>query len=399
MAYGQYLTPRARELEPVEIRKVVDMIRGEDVIPLAAGWPNPESFPIDILDELIQRRLAERGTEMLQYGVTPGEETLRTRIGHRLRSTYGIDADAEEIMVTSGSQQGLYILARALLDDDSTAVAGAPTYVAALTAFESLTDPTYKQVPLDDDGLDLDALERVLETTSPELVYVVPTYQNPTGITMSRARRRRLVGLAHEHDFLIVEDSPYAELSFGTNPPAPIASFDRDRTIYLGTMSKILAPGFRIGWMVAPPELIETFELLKQPIDLHTSSFSQHVAAGYLQEGIIDDQIDRITELYAGKRDIALKTLRETMPDYVDWTEPHGGMFLWLTLPDRFDTEAMLVDAIDNGVAYIPGHAFYAAEPRYDTLRINFTYVDDDAVRDGIRKLAATIRQHEPDSP
>ncbi len=393
--YERHLAGRARDLEPVGIRKVVDMIDGEDAIPLAAGWPNPESFPLEDMSELIQGSLEERGDEMLQYGVTQGVERLREQIAHRLGSKFNVDARAGEVMITSGSQQGLYLLSRALLEDGDTVVAGAPTYAAALSAFESLNRTEYSNVPIDEDGLDIDRLEAVVEDESPAFVYTVPTYQNPTGITMSESRRERLVELAHEHDFLIVEDNPYSELSFETAPPDPISSIDRERTIYLGTFSKVLAPGFRVGWIVAPEEIIETLELLKQPNDLHTSSFSQYAAADYLQSGVIDEQIERISDLYVEKRDIALRSLADTMPEYVDWTRPGGGMFLWLTLPDRFDTEALLAEAVDNGVAYIPGHAFYATDPQYNTIRINYTYVDDDTLREGIELLAQTIRQHD----
>lgn len=396
MDYDQNLTPRARALEPVEIRKVVDMIEGEDVIPLAAGWPNTDTFPVEELSDTVTELFREEETDMLQYGVTQGNVNLREAISTRLRSQYDMEVSPEEVMITSGSQQGLYLIARALLADGDTAIVGAPTYVAALTAFESLTSPEYITVPLDEEGLDIDALEASLADVSPSLVYVVPSYQNPTGLTLSESRRRRLVDLAHEHDFLIVEDSPYAELSFGSAPPDPIASIDRRRTIYLGSFSKVLAPGLRVGWLVAPEELIETFELLKQPIDLHTSTFSQSLVAAYLERDSIDGQVKEIVEMYAAKRDLALRTLKRTMPEYAQWTRPDGGMFLWMTLPDRFDTEEFLKNAIANGVAFIPGHAFYAAEPQRNTLRINYTYVTDEELVKGIELLATTIRRTDP---
>jgi len=394
--YHRHLGARAQQLEPVEIRKVVDLIQGEDAIPLAAGWPNPKSFPVTEIGDLVQDGLDEYGAEMLQYGVTRGNERLRTAIADRLETRFNVTARPEEIMITSGSQQALYLLSRALLEDDDLVVTGAPTYVAALSAFEALIDPEYLTVSLDEDGLELDQLESALEDRSPAFVYVVPTFQNPTGITMSASRRQRLVKLAHDHDFLIIEDTPYAELSFEAEPPAPIASLDRDRTIHLGSFSKILAPGFRVGWMVAPEELLETIELLKQPNDLHTSTFSQHVATVFLTSGLVDDQIERITESYASKRDLALETLDATMPHFVNWTQPGGGMFLWLTLPSRFDAEAMLTDAIDDGVAYIPGHAFYAVDAQYNTIRINYTYVNDEQLEEGIDRLATTIRRFDP---
>lgn len=391
MNVEDYLTPRAAATEPVEIRKVVDLIRGRDVVPLAAGWPNPESFPVEALDEIVRTGLQEHGGTMLQYGGTRGNPALRSAIADRLAATADIDATAEEILVTAGSQQGLYLLSRALVEDGDSIAVGAPTYVAALTAFTSLIDPDIVSVPLDEEGLDLDRLETRVRDTPVEFVYVVPTFQNPTGITMSVARRERLVELAHEHDFLVIEDQPYAELSYGESPPRPIASLDRERVIYLGTFSKVLAPGLRIGWVLAPPELIDTLELLKQPVDITTSSFSQYVAERYLQSGAIDEQLRATIELYERKRDVVLEALAETMPPDVDWTAPSGGMFVWLTLPDGIDATAMLPDAVEEGVAYIPGSAFYANEPRDDTLRLNFTFAADDELGAGVRALARTI--------
>ncbi|WP_256301601.1 PLP-dependent aminotransferase family protein [Haloarchaeobius salinus] len=392
MDYEEHLATRARELEPVEIRKVVDLIDGEDVIPLAAGWPNAETFPSKKLAELAQESLQDEKTSMLQYGVTQGEDRLRKKIAERLRTHWNMSVSSDEVMITSGSQQALYLIGRALLSDDDTAVVGAPTYVAALTAFENLTDVRYVTVPLDEDGLDIEYLDRQLEEKSPSLAYVVPSFQNPTGLTMSKSRRHRLVELAKEHDFLIVEDSPYAELSFESAPPQPIASINRSRTIYLGSFSKVLAPGLRVGWLVAPEELIQTFKLLKQPIDLHTSTVSQSLVSAYLESGDIDEQIERISDFYSQKRDLALDTMEKSMPEYVEWTRPRGGMFLWLTLPERYDTEELLRSAIDEGVAFIPGHAFYASDPQHNTLRVNYTFVEDEALTTGIELLAKTIR-------
>jgi 2-aminoadipate transaminase len=369
------------------------MVAGKDLVSLGAGWPNPECFPVESIDKLTSASLAERGDEMLQYGQTPGYRPLREGIADRLNNMFGLGVGADNVLVTCGSQQGLYLVAEAFLDDGDEVLIGAPTYVAAMSAFDTVSDPEYVDVPVDDDGLDVDALEAILEDRDPKLLYTVPTFQNPSGTTMPRERRERVVELAEEHDFLIVEDQPYQELRYEGEHIDPIAAHGPQRTVFLSTFSKILAPGFRVGWVSAPEPILERLAMIKESIDLHTSSFSQHVAYEYLSSGEIDDQIEVINDVYDRKRGVMLDALEETMPAAVDWTEPTGGMFVWMTYPERVDTKELLVDASDNGVAYVPGFAFYPNEPEHNTLRLNFTLADDEEIRTGVKRLAETTRE------
>lgn len=394
MGLESQFTQRTKSLEPVEIREVIDMIQGRETIPLAAGWPSPESFPVDHLEELISDAFREDGREMLQYGSTRGLPRLRDAIAERLSNQMDMAVTADEVLVTAGSQQGLYLLSRAFVDDATDVVVGAPTYVAALTAFRTYLDPAFHSVPLDDAGLDVDQLDRLAREENIDVLYTVPTFQNPSGVTMTEDRREQIVELAREHDVLIVEDQPYEELRFAGNAVPSIYSMAPERTVYLGTFSKILAPGFRLGWIVADEAVIRKLELIKQPVDLQSNNFGQHVAARYLNSGVIDEQVAKIQTLYRERRDVAVTALENSMPSDVVWTEPDGGMFLWLTLSEGVDTKEMLPMAVDEGVAYIPGGPFYATDPKLNTLRLNYTFVGPDALETGIERLATTIEQY-----
>jgi 2-aminoadipate transaminase len=393
MRYETYYSASTRNFSQSEIREVIEMVAGKDLISLGAGWPNPECFPVDAIKDLTAKALDERGDSMLQYGQTPGYDPLRKSIAERLGSKFDLDANKENIVVTCGSQQALYLLSEAFLDDGDEIVIGAPTYVTAMSAFEAIADVEYIDVPLDAEGMNLDALETRIQDRNPSLLYTVPTFQNPSGATMSLERRKRLVELADTHDFLIVEDQPYQELRYEGTHVDPIAATGFDRTIFLSSFSKVLAPGFRVGWLMAPEPIAETLSMLKEPIDLHTSSFSQHVAYEYLDSGEIDDRLSVITDVYDRKRQILLDTLADEMPSDIDWNTPKGGMFVWVEYPESIDTKEMLVDASDNGVAYVPGSAFFPNEPRTNTLRLNFTLAEDDEIRTAVQRLAETTRK------
>ena len=392
MDYDEYYSPSTRALGPSAIREVIEMVAGKELVSLGAGWPNPECFPTETIDELTTASLADRGNSMLQYGQTPGYEPLRKGVADRLVETFNLDVTADNILISCGSQQALYMLGQTFLNDGDEIVIGAPTYVAAMSAFEAAADPEYIDVPVDEKGLDVDALEDQIEDRDPTFVYTVPTFQNPSGTTMPRDRRQRLVELAEEHDFLIVEDQPYQELRYEGSHVDPIATHGPERTIFLSTFSKILAPGFRVGWLAAPEPIHGKVAFIKEAIDLHTSSFSQHIAHEYVASGAMTEQIDVINDVYDRKRGVILDTLADEMPPEVEWTRPEGGMFVWMTYPEDIDTKEMLVDASDNGVAYVPGFAFYPNEPRHNRLRLNFTLAEDEDLQVGVERLAETTR-------
>ncbi|MFB6161429.1 MAG: PLP-dependent aminotransferase family protein [Haloferacaceae archaeon] len=399
MDLADHYAPATAALEPVAIREIADRIAdsGDDVISLAAGWPDERTFPAPVLDELTGDVLAERPDEALQYGTTRGYRRLREQVVARLNDRHGLDYGPENVLITAGSQQALYLLARAFVADGDEIAVGAPTYVAALAAFRSYRDPEVVPVPLDDDGLRVDALaDRLAAGASPTLLYTVPTFQNPTGTTLSAARRDRLVETAAAHDVPIVEDQPYRDLRYDGDPREPLVARAPDRVVHVGSFSKVLAPGMRLGYVVAPADLIRQLEVIKQPVDLQTNVFAQHVVSEYVATGAIDEAVERTRSLYREKRDAAFAALEERFPDEVTWTRPDGGMFLWVDLPDGVDADAMLADALDAGVAYVPGDAFYvdAADPDAgaSSLRLCFAYADVDEIREGVARLADVLR-------
>ena len=394
MNYERFYSRSAAELSPVAIREVADRIGGRDVVSFGAGWPNEATFPADEVADLVEQTLADRAGEALQYGTTQGDPELRRLVAERLRERHGADVTAENVLITAGSQQGLYLAARAFLDPGEEVAVGAPTYVAALTAFDRVASPEYVTVPVDEDGLQVDVLEQRLESSDPAFVYTVPTFQNPSGATTTAARRGRLAELAREHEFVVVEDQPYDALRYEGEPVEPLVSLAPEHTVHLGTSSKVFAPGFRLGWAVAPEPVIRRLELLKQPVDLMTGVFAQHVVREYLATGRIEDQLADTRSLYREKRDLMLDALVEHMPAGVEWNRPEGGMFLWLTFPEDVDGTELLEDALDEGVAFIPGEPFYAGEPERNTARLNFTSVDDEELTKGVRRLARAVRAH-----
>lgn len=389
----QYYSSRAQNLESSKIREISKIISERDIISLAGGMPSPDSFPIQVVSELSSQLLEEQGAEALQYGTTTGYRALRDKIAERLNENFGMSVEGENVLVTSGAQQALYLVGKVFVEGNDEVVVEAPTYASILQILQEL-EADVRDVKLKEDGFAVKELESYLKNGgNPKLAYFVPTFQNPSGITTSREKRKRLVELADEHNFLIVEDDPYHKLRYSGKDVPPIYSFDdQNRTIYVGTLSKLLAPGLRVGWIVARREFIDKLQLAKQPVDLCTNVFSQHLAYRYLKEGIVDRQIEKIKKLYKTKRDHMLEALRKYLPDEVEWTTPAGGMFIWLSLPERIDAEEMFQEALDNGVAYVPGSIFYGNSPRKNTLRLNFTFVEKKEISEGVERLGALIQ-------
>jgi len=395
MNSDRYYSTKARKMESSKIREISKIIaERDDIISLAGGMPSPDSFPIDVVSELSGRLLKEKGTEALQYGTTTGYKKLREAIAGRLNKNFDTSVDGENILVTSGAQQALYLVGKVFVERNDEVVVEAPTYASILQILQEL-EADVRDVKLEEDGFSQEEFEDYLETGGkPQLSYFVPTFQNPSGITTSLVKRQKLVDLADEHDFLIVEDDPYHQLRFsGSNVPPIYSIDDHRRTIYVGTLSKLLAPGLRVGWIVARREFIDKLQLAKQPVDLCTNVFSQHLAYRYLKEDIVDRQIEKIKNLYRAKRDHMLDALREFLPEEVNWTSPEGGMFIWLTLPEDIDAEEMFQDALDDGVAYVPGAIFYGNSPKKNTLRLNFTFVEKEEIKEGLKRLGRLVEE------
>lgn len=362
-----------------------------DVISLAGGLPNPDVFPLPEEYNAIVNKLNLK--KAFQYSSTGGINELKEELVNWMK-TFNVDTNADNILITTGSQQGLYLISRILLNDGDPVFLEEPTYIGMINPLK-LKDASVTSFELEDDGMNIDLLEEELERVKklgvPKFIYVVPTFQNPSGITMSENKRKKLVDLANEYDFYIVEDDPYSKLRYEGDEVKPIKAFDdNNRVIYLGTFSKIFVPGFRLGWVVAHEGIIDKLALYKQNIDLHSTTYGQFVAAECLKNGIIQKVVSNAINVYGKKRDIMLKALEDYMEN-AKWTKPQGGMFIWLKL-EGMDTEKLLEKAIQKGVAYVPGKAFSYYGGCESSMRLNFSYVSDEDIVNGVKKLAEVIK-------
>lgn len=387
------------------IRELLKLVEDPDMISFAGGMPAPELFPREELERATIRVLAEQSHLALQYGATEGCRPLRELLVRHM-ARYGIEVGLENVLVTTGSQQALDLIGKLLLNPGDRVATEEPTYLGALQAFTAY-QAEYLPVPIDEDGMRVDLLEDALRA-APKFVYVLPNFQNPGGVTLSLSRRRRLVELAAHYGTPVVEDDPYGQLRYeGTHLP-PLVKLDADlhagngggrfrgAVLYLGTLSKTLAPGLRIGWVVAPAEVVARLAQMKQGADLHTSTFAQMVAYETARGGFLDRHVRRLREVYRARRDAMLESLARHFPPGVRWTRPQGGLFLWVTLPSRLDAATVLADALAAKVAFVPGSSFHPRGGGAATLRLNFSYCAPEMIEEGIRRLAVVLGRHLP---
>lgn len=394
---------RAKLLKASDVRELLKYSQDPTIISFGGGLPSPDAFPIEDLKIVFEELLNEDDTPSLQYGPTPGDPLLKKALATMLKSR-GIAANAEQIIVTHGAQQALELFGRVILDPGDIAVVTQPTYLGIFTAI-SVYQPSYHGVPTDEEGILTDVLEENLRALAmdrirPKFLYVVPTFHNPTGVTMSLRRRRALVDLAAEYEIPVIEDDPYYDVRFEGESVPPIASLDKEGwVIYLGSFSKVLAPGFRVGFAHGPSDLIAKMGLAKQGVDLFTNGFGQRVAERYLSLGLMKKHLPKIRRLYRRKRDVMLETLQETWPDNTVWTRPEGGLFLWTTVDPSIDTKELLPRAAQRGVIYVAGHGFYAGNPEVNHMRLNFSFPSDANIRKGIGILGEVLREEKRAPP
>lgn len=389
---------RAGRLRSSEIRELLKLTQIPGMISFAGGLPNPKAFPINIIKDCIDQTLKNNPTDALQYGTTEGVTQLRCALAKRMKKVKNINCELHDVIITSGAQQALSLVALCFLDPGDTYLTSAPAYLGAVQAFHAY-EANCESIPINTEGIDTDSLRRNIERlrrtgVHPKFLYCVPNFQNPSGETMSLHHRKELLDIASEYDFLIIEDDPYGELVFEGKPIPPIKSFDkRGRVIYISTFSKILAPGFRLGWVVASKEILDKFILAKQATDLCTNTFSQYVAYEYINGGFLDKQVEEIKALYKKNRDVMIEELNKNFPKGVTWTVPKGGMFIWLTLPKTIDTRLMFKKAMAKKIAYVIGEAFYPEGGNYNSMRLNFSYSDEKTIREGVKRLAEVIEE------
>ena len=381
-----------------EIRELLKVIKVPGMISFAGGLPSPKAFPVDIIKKCVNTILDEYPEKALQYGTTEGSTQLRGELAKRMKKKYNINCELHDIMVTSGAQQALSLSAICFIDPGDTYLTSVPAYLGAVQAFHAF-EANCESIPMDEQGIDIDSLRRNLERLRrtgihPKFLYTVPTFQNPSGETVSLSHRKELLQIASEYDFIIIEDDPYGELVFEGKTIAPIKSLDKKgRVVYMSTFSKILAPGFRLGWIVASRQILEKMVLAKQATDLCTNVFSQYVAYEYIHGGYLDKHVETIKKMYKKNRDVMVAELEKQFPPSIKWKVPKGGMFIWIELPKTIDTRIMFQKAIANKVAYVVGEAFFPEGGNYHSMRLNFSYSDESSIREGIRRLAEVIKE------
>jgi 2-aminoadipate transaminase len=393
---------RTKGIKSSAIRELLKITQRPEVISFAGGLPAPDVFPIDRFREACCRVLEQNAKLALQYGTTEGYEPLREMIA-RHTSRYSIKAKTENVLITAGSQQALDLIGKLLINPGDRILVEAPTYLGALQAF-NVYGAEYVSVPSDDDGLRTDLLEKPLRS-GPKFMYVLPNFQNPGGTTLAESRRHELVRLADKFGIPVIEDDPYGQLRFEGAHLPPLVVLDRKNlrrdsgysignVIYLSTFSKTLAPGLRLGWIIAPPEVIAKLVQLKQGADLHTSTFVQIVAYEVGRDNFLDEHVKLIRRVYGERRDVMLAALKEFFPPEVTWTHPKGGLFLWVTLPEGMDSQRLFETALNENVAFVPGDSFYATgDEGRRHLRLNFSNAQPEQIREGIRRLSLAVKR------
>jgi 2-aminoadipate transaminase len=388
---------RAKMLKASQIRELLKITQLPDMISFAGGLPNPLAFPVEIIHNCIDNVFEKNIENALQYGTTEGLPQLRGVLAERMREKQKINCQLHDILITSGAQQSLFLSALCFLDPGDTYLSSVPTYLGAVQAFSAF-ESNCESIPMTDEDIDIDCLRRNLNRLhktgiNPKFLYTVSNFQNPSGETVSLKNRKELLDLASEYDFLIIEDDPYGELIFDGDSIPSIKSFDKKgRVIYLSTFSKILAPGFRLGWTIASKDILDKLILSKQAADLCTNIFGQYVAYEYIMGGYLDKQLEKIKKLYKTKRDIMIDSLRKYFPKEAKWIIPEGGMFIWITLPEKINTNLLLQKAIAKKVAYVAGDAFYHDGGNYNSMRLNFSYSTDAQIIEGIKRLGEVIK-------
>jgi 2-aminoadipate transaminase len=395
--FDRFYSGSSKLMKKSAIREILKLTQKPEMISFAGGLPSPDSFPIDDIRKITAEMLEEEGAVALQYSTTEGDSKLRMLLAERHKKD-GLNLSLNNIVITTGSQQALDLTGKILINPGDVVLCGLPSYLGGLNAF-TVYGARLQGIPLDDHGMVPDMLEKAImklkkENSIIKFIYIIPDFQNPTGVTMPRSRREEIIRIAESHDLLIIEDSPYRDVRFeGTSEPMMSALDTSGRVITLSTFSKILAPGFRLAWVIGHPELIDKIVTAKQSADLCSPAFVQKITARYIEKGLLDINLKKTVKLYRGRRDYMLQCFREFMPEGVRWTEPEGGLFLFVTLPPAMDAARLLERAIRKNVAFVCGSAFYCNNEGHNTMRINFSFSGQKDTCDGVRRLAEAIRE------
>ncbi len=396
---------RTRGMQGSAIREILKITQRPDIISFAGGLPAPELFPVERMIEANKRVLEQQGSIALQYSTTEGYNPLRELIAEQLRRD-GVDCSLENILITSGSQQALDLIGKVLLNPGDNVIVEDPTYLGALQALNAY-EAQYVTVATDDEGMLPEALKETASQNEAKFIYALPTFQNPSGITLSRERREEIIRLVNEFDLPpIVEDDPYGELRYEGEREPSLLALDaqigadgdgpaplRGNVLYLSTFSKTLCPGLRVAWMVGPKDVIARMVQAKQGADLHTSTFTQMVAYETARDGFLEEHVEELRGVYHERRDLMIGLMEEMFPPGVTWTHPKGGLFLWVKLPEGLDAGELLPKAVEQKVAYVPGSPFFSHGGGENTLRMNFSNARPEQIEEGMRRLANVFRE------
>lgn len=385
---------RMSGMQASAVREILKVTQRPEVISFAGGLPAPELFPVEEISKVCTEVCATEGRKVLQYATTEGRPTLRAKIAARMNRNYKTSLTADNILITTGSQQNLDMAGKIFLDKGDVVLIESPTYLAAINAFKAY-QPEFKEVPTDDKGMIPEELDKILAATpNVKLIYVIPDFQNPTGICWSLERRKAFMEVVSKYEIPVLEDNPYGELRYEGETLPSLQSLDtKELVMDMGTFSKTFCPGLRIGWLAAPVKLMKEFVKVKQSADLHTSAFDQAIIDRYMDEYSLDEHVREINKLYKHRRDLLLNTMKETFTDGTTWTHPEGGLFLWLTFPEGVSARKVFDKCIEKNVAGVLGEFFYPNAKNDRHMRINYSNMPDDRIVEGVRRMAEALKE------
>lgn len=362
------------------------------IISFAGGLPAPELFPVKEMKAAVDKVFEEHGQEAMQYGAAKGVTALREVIQQHVKEKENVDSELNNVLVTTGSEQVLDLVGKAFVDPGDTVLVEQPTYLCALDVFRSY-GANFASVEMDEDGMKMDALEEALKANpNTKLIYTVPNFQNPTGRTMTEERRKQLAELAEKYDVYVLEDNPYGEIRFAVEHVPAVKSFDKSgHVLYMSTFSKTLAPGFRLGWLVADKNVVNKLTVLKQSADLHTDNLAQFAVAQFFADNDVDAHVKEISALYGKRKDLMLEGIKKYFPEGVKYTDPEGGMFLWVEVPGVDDTVELFKECLEHDVAFVPGDPFFAGEVQPGAFRLNYSNMKEDQIEVGLKRLGAAL--------
>ena len=391
--FEKFCSERIKKTPSSFIREILKVTQNHDIISFAGGLPNPISFPQEELKVSMNRIADTFGAKIYQYSTTEGLESLRQFIADRYKKNHNMDISIDNIIITTGSQQALDLIGKVFVNEGDKVMVENPSYLGLLQAF-CVYGADFVQTKLDDDGLNIEELKKTLKEHKPKVAYLIPNFQNPTGLTYTKENRAKVFECIKDEDMILIQDDPYGELKFEDDEKLPYIGVNQSKkNIYLGSFSKIVTPGMRLGYVIADKEVIRLLETAKQAADLHSNIFGQYLIADYLLNNDLDAHIEKIKKLYKEQAAAMVSAMKEFFPPEVKFTQPKGGMFTWVTLREGMDVIKLFDKAIEKKVAFVPGHPFYVNPKNVNTLRLNYTNADSETIKEGIKRLSKAIKE------